>query len=57
MALGDAGISIASMAVGPDPQSKTALMVLSTGSPTPASVIESLRGANGIVDIHLITLR
>ena len=34
-ALGAAEISISSMAVGPDPKSKTALMVLSTEAPTP----------------------
>ena len=57
MALGAANISIASMAVGPDPKSKTALMVLSTVDPTPASVVEQLRDTDGIQDIHLITLR
>lgn len=57
VALGEAGISIASMAVGPDPTSSTALMVLSTGSPTPAHVIDRLRETSGIQDIHLITLR
>jgi D-3-phosphoglycerate dehydrogenase len=57
VALGDADISIVSMAVGPDASSTTALMVLSTGSPTPGSVIDRLRGTDGIQDIHLITLR
>jgi len=57
MALGGANISIASMAVGPDPKSKTALMVLSTVDPTPASVVEQLRDTDGIQDIHLIALR
>jgi D-3-phosphoglycerate dehydrogenase len=57
LALGEADISIASMAVGPDPKSHTALMVLSTERPTPASVIEQLRDTDGIQDIHLITLR
>ncbi|HEY5105095.1 MAG TPA: phosphoglycerate dehydrogenase [Acidimicrobiales bacterium] len=57
IALGDANISIASMAVGPDPKSHTALMVLSTVQPTPASVVEQLRDTDGIQDIHLITLR
>ena len=57
LALGAADISIASMAVGPDPQSKTALMVLSTVTATPASVVELLRDTDGIQDIHLITLR
>lgn len=57
VALGDANISIVSMAVGPDPDSKTALMVLSTGAPTPPAVVERLRDTDGIQDIHLITLR
>lgn len=57
IALGEAGISISSMAVGPDPLTKTALMVLSTDVPTPTDVIAQLRGTEGIKDIHLITLR
>lgn len=57
VALGEAGISIVSMAVGPDAHSKTALMVLSTGTATPAAVIEKIRGLDGIKYIHLITLR
>lgn len=56
-ALGDADVSIVSMAVGPDPDSQTALMVLATAVPTPAEVIERLRTTEGIQDIHLITLR
>ncbi len=56
-ALGAAGVSISSMAVGPDAQSKTALMVLSTEAPTPLEVIAELRGADGIKDIHSISLR
>jgi D-3-phosphoglycerate dehydrogenase len=57
VALGEAQISIVSMAVGPDPKSKTALMVLSTSTPTPSVVLEKLRDTDGIEDIHLITLR
>jgi D-3-phosphoglycerate dehydrogenase len=57
IALGEANISISSMAVGPDSSSHTALMVLSTEAPTPASVVEKLRDTDGIQDIHLITLR
>jgi D-3-phosphoglycerate dehydrogenase len=57
VALGEAGVSISSMAVGPDLRTKTALMVLSTEIPTPGDVIDRLRGADGIQDIHLITLR
>jgi D-3-phosphoglycerate dehydrogenase len=57
VALGEAGVSISSMAVGPDLRTKTALMVLSTEIPTPSEVIERLRDTDGIQDIHLITLR
>ncbi len=57
VALGEADVSISSMAVGPDAVTKTALMVLSTTAPTPASVVDRLRGTDGIQDIHLITLR
>ena len=56
-ALGEAGVSISSMAVGPDQRTKTALMVVSTEIPTPTEVIERLRDTDGIQDIHLITLR
>jgi predicted regulator of amino acid metabolism with ACT domain len=45
------------MAVGPDPETKTALMVISTEAPTPSEVVETLRGTDGIQDIHLIALR
>jgi D-3-phosphoglycerate dehydrogenase len=55
--LGKAGVSISSMAVGPDQRTKTALMVLSTEIPTPSDVIDRLRETDGIQDIHLITLR
>ena len=57
VALGEARVSISSMAVGPDAATKTALMVLSTEAPTPAHVIDRLRETEGIKDIHLITLR
>ena len=57
VALGEAGVSISSMAVGPDAHTNTALMVLSTVTPTPTSVIDRLRETDGIQDIHLITLR
>ncbi len=57
LALGEAHVSISSMAVGPDPTTKTALMVISTITPTPELVIERLRATDGIQDIHLITLR
>ena len=57
LALGEAHVSISSMAVGPDPLNQTALMVMSTTTPTPPAVVERLRNTDGIQDIHLITLR
>ncbi len=57
VALGNAGISIDAMAVGPDRKSRSALMVLSTSTPTPANVVEDLRSDDGILGIHVIALR
>jgi D-3-phosphoglycerate dehydrogenase len=57
VALGEAGISITSMAVGPDHHTGTALMVISTASPAPTSLVEKVRSTEGILDIHLIALR
>lgn len=57
LALGQANVSITSMAVGPDQISGTALMVMSTLEATPVEVVEKLRATEGIKDIHLITLR
>lgn len=56
-ALGEANISISSMAVGPSPTRGTAMMVLSTSAPTPENVLSGLRGSDGIIDIHVISLR
>ncbi len=55
-ALGDAGISISSMAVGPSVEEDTALMVLSTGEPAPDEVLARLRGSDGILDLHRVSL-
>jgi D-3-phosphoglycerate dehydrogenase len=54
--LGQAGISISSMAVGPSPTASTAMMVISTTSSTPDVVVDQLRGDEGILDIHRVTL-
>jgi D-3-phosphoglycerate dehydrogenase len=56
--LGDAGISISSMAVGPseEPGKGTALMVLATGEPAPDGALARLREDPGIVDLHRISL-
>ena len=55
-ALGEAGVSISSMAVGPSPETSTAMMVISTTSPAPDAVIEQLRGDGGIQELHRVTL-
>ena len=54
--LGDAGISISSMAVGPSHNGATALMVLSTTESVPNAVVETLRATDGIVGLHRIEL-
>jgi D-3-phosphoglycerate dehydrogenase / 2-oxoglutarate reductase len=55
-ALGDAAISISSMAVGPSEDGHTALMVLSTSGPPPAELLDRLRQTDGIFGIHLVSL-
>jgi D-3-phosphoglycerate dehydrogenase / 2-oxoglutarate reductase len=58
LVLGDAGISISSMAVGPSrqPGAGTALMVLSTSEAAPDDVVARLQGDEGILDLHRISL-
>ena len=56
MALGIAGISISSMAVGPSSDGHSALMVLSTSEPVPAELVEHLRQGDGIFGIHAVRL-
>jgi D-3-phosphoglycerate dehydrogenase len=56
LALGSAEISIQSMAVGPSPTAGTAMMVMSTDAAPSVDVLEALRNAPGIVDIHVISL-
>ncbi|MGO9456299.1 MAG: phosphoglycerate dehydrogenase [Acidimicrobiales bacterium] len=58
MVLGDAGISISSMAVGPSrqPGAGTALMVLALSEPAPDDAIARLRADAGIVDLHRVSL-
>ena len=55
-AIGEAGVSISSMAVGPSPETTTAMMVISTHTAAPDAVITQLRGDEGILDIHRVTL-
>ena len=45
--LGDAGMSISSMAVGPSATGNTALMVLSTDGQIPDEALARLRGGGG----------
>jgi D-3-phosphoglycerate dehydrogenase len=51
-ALGEAGLSILSMAVGQSPVAETALMVLTTDRPVPSEVLEGLRHSEGILSAH-----
>ena len=53
--VGQAGVSISSMAVGPSRAASTALMVLSTDRHVPDDAFDRLRGTDGILDIHRIT--
>jgi D-3-phosphoglycerate dehydrogenase len=52
--LGDAGVSISSMAVGPSATGNTALMVLSTDQLVPEDALDRLRGSAGISDVHTV---
>ena len=52
--LGEAGVSISSMAVGPSATGNTALMVLSTDRPVPQGALARLRETPGISDVHTV---
>jgi D-3-phosphoglycerate dehydrogenase / 2-oxoglutarate reductase len=54
--LGDSGISISSMAVGPSEDAGTALMVLSTDHSAPDEALRALRANPGIVAVYRVTL-
>ena len=53
--LADGGINIVDMKVGKSPSASTALMVISTGEPVPAALIEQLRRQDGILDARPVT--
>jgi D-3-phosphoglycerate dehydrogenase / 2-oxoglutarate reductase len=53
-ALGAAGVSISSMAVGPSPEASTAMMVITTTTEVPDVAIEQLRG--DVLELHRVTL-
>ena len=55
LALGEAEVSISSMAVGPSRSGHTALMVLSTDRHVPDDTFALLQASDGILDIHRIT--
>jgi predicted regulator of amino acid metabolism with ACT domain len=52
--LGEAQVSISSMAVGPSATGHTALMVLSTEREVPGDALEQLRATAGISDVHTV---
>jgi D-3-phosphoglycerate dehydrogenase len=52
--IGEADVSISSMAVGPSATGHTALMVLTTDRLAPDDVLSQLRAAPGISDVHTI---
>jgi D-3-phosphoglycerate dehydrogenase len=52
--VGEAQVSISSMAVGPSATSHTALMVLSTDQRVPDEALARLRSAPGISDVHTV---
>jgi len=54
--LGDGGINIDELALGRGPMGDAPLMVLSTSTPVPASVVDQLRAHDGIVDAQPIEL-
>ncbi|MGI9624678.1 MAG: phosphoglycerate dehydrogenase [Acidimicrobiales bacterium] len=54
--LGESGINIADMNVGRSPSDMGALMVLSTTSAVPDGVVERLEGADGVVEIYVVSL-
>ncbi|MGO9581980.1 MAG: phosphoglycerate dehydrogenase [Acidimicrobiales bacterium] len=53
-ALGDAGVSITNMAVGQTSGGGTALMLLSTDRPVPSELLDRVRTAAGILDLHSV---
>jgi D-3-phosphoglycerate dehydrogenase len=57
-ALGEAGVSISSMAVGPataETGGDSALMVLATDRPTPPATLERLAAQDGIAEVHSVS--
>ena len=54
VALGDAGVNMAGMAVGHVGDGHSAIMVLSTGGPVPTPVLDDLRRRPGIISVRAL---
>ena len=54
VALGDAGVNVAGMAVGHIGDGHSAIMVLSTGGPVPIPVLDDLRRRPGIISVRAL---
>jgi D-3-phosphoglycerate dehydrogenase len=52
--LGDAGVNIDNMDVGKTVKAGSAMMVIATATPTPASVVDQLRQVPGVVEVIAI---
>jgi len=52
--IGNAGVSISSMAVGPSATGHTALMVLTTDQLVDEEILQQLRASAGISDVHTV---
>jgi len=52
--IGNAGVSISSMAVGPSATGHTALMVLTTDQLVDEDILQQLRASAGISDVHTV---
>ncbi|HLI73961.1 MAG TPA: phosphoglycerate dehydrogenase [Acidimicrobiales bacterium] len=55
-ALGEAEVSISDMDVGPSRTANTALMVLTTDKAVPEDTVARLQAADGILEVHRVTL-
>jgi D-3-phosphoglycerate dehydrogenase len=55
-ALGNDGVSITRMAVGPSREGNTALMVLATGTPASDDLLAQLRTMDGILAVARVEL-
>jgi D-3-phosphoglycerate dehydrogenase len=54
--LGQNGVNISDMAVGVHPEGHHAVMAITTSQPTPETVLDTLRGSGGILEVRTISL-